>query len=523
MEKKQFTELDPAAPEILHEMAGQEQSRADLGTEKKPTEKETQTIIVKMDESREEDGIDLLSTISNMGKRWKIFRYLLILAVCVGFLIAAAITGIRGIAGGGSYASAVVAFSFQGIDEGLDPNQGLFDVNKLKSTLVINNALKDLGFTEINVEEIRSNIKLEGVIPDSVKQQIAVINTVAEDAAEYYVNIEDLDYFPSRYTVTLQRCKGMSGSETRELLDAILLSYREFFMDSYADISVLGTAISVLDVETYDYLQAADMIENSIDTMQAYVNAKQEEAPDYRANATGLSFSDLANSIDSIKQLDLNNFISFVQSNNLTKDAGVQIDYYNYQISQYNLEIQELHSQLTDVETTIKNYEKDPVIVMSNQDSVAQTTQKNEYYDTLLKKKLELNEKISALNTEMNKSYAITLSLNNNTQTTNQEDYTYVDSLLKGLVDTVDTWSGLVQKTAEEYYATNKYASAYRISIPAQYTSVGGVGELVKLFLICGGIGAILVFVFWGIYGVREELKRIRKNETYTDHIFDLD
>lgn len=519
MEKQQFDEIDLTDIDF---------SEADYMPETSEREKilpeiEGHTIILKVDENGEEDIIDLLGVMDHMGRRWKIFRYVLLSAICVGILTAAVITGAKGLFGEGSYASAVISFSFDGIDSGLDPSGGLFDVNKIKSTQVIDNALAELGWSGQNVEEIRSNIKLEGVIPDSVKQQIAVINTVAEDAAEYYSNIEDLDYFPSRYTVTLHKCKGMSGSETRELLDAILLSYREFFMDSYADTSVLGTAVSVLNVESYDYLQAADMIENGIDTMQAYVDAKQEQAPGFRANSTGLSFSDLSSSIYALKQLDLNNFISFVQSNNLTKDAGVQVDYYNYQIKQYSLEIQELQSQLADVERTIQSYEKDPVIVMSNQDSVTETSQKNAYYDELLAKKLTLNQKISALNTDMNRAYEIAHSLNNNAQEAKEEDYAYADTMLQGLLGTVDSWSGLVQKTAEEYYETELYASAYRIAIPAQYTSVGGLGEMLTTMIACSGIAALLVLIIWAALGIKEEMLKVHRNETYTDDFTEMD
>lgn len=475
------------------------------------TGKDSRTIILRMDERDGDEALDLVNVMHNMGSRFGIFRYLFIIAVCAGFLAAALVTAARGILGGG-YASAVVTFSYDGIDEGLDPNGGIFDINKLKSTAVINAAVGELGWTGIDTEEIRSGLELEGVMPDSVKQRISVINTVAEDAAEYYTNIQDLDYFPSRYTVTLHRCGGMSGRETRELLDAILYSYREYFMDSYADTSVVGTATAVLDADTYDYLQAADMIENEIDTMRAYVEAKQEQAPDFRASSTGLSFRDLYSSINSIKRLDLNNFISFVQSNNLTKDAGTQIDYYNYQIRQYGLEIRELQSQLSDVERTIAGYEKDPVIVVGSQESVTETHRTNEYYDTLLSRKLKLNEEISALNTELDRAYTLASSLNEGSVTAREEDFEYADSLQRGLLETVGAWSELVRRTAEEYYETELYAGAYRIAIPAQYSSVGSLGELVRLMLACGGTGAVLVLVVWGAYGLVGELARMRES-----------
>lgn len=318
------------------------------------TEVNARTVILQVEPNdREEEGIDLLNIAGHMKQKGRLFAYILVTAVCIGWIAAVLSQGLQGILGEKSYATAVINFSFDGIDEGLDPSGGIFDVTKLKSTTVIHDALKELGWENGNVEEIRSNLKMEGVIPDSVKQKIAVINTVAEDAAEYYATIGDLNYFPSQYTVTLYRCRGMSGDETRELLDAILLSYRKYFMDSYAGMTALGFATQVLDVSAYDYLQASDMIANEINVIEDYVEAKAEEAPDFRANCTGLSFGDLASSIATVRRLDLSNFISFVQANNLTRDAGVQVDYYNYQIKQYNLEIHELQTQRSNVERII--------------------------------------------------------------------------------------------------------------------------------------------------------------------------
>jgi len=468
-----------------------------------------QKIILQVDKDGEEDALDLINVAGNMGKSWKFFAYFLVFAVCIGFFVAALSVGVNGLFGSGSYATAVITFSFDGIDEGLDPNGGLFQVNKVKSTAVINAALEELGWEEKDVEEIRANLKLEGNIPESVKQQIAVINTVAESSPEYYANIEELNYFPSQYTVTLSRCKGMSGDETRELLDAILSAYREYFMDSYADTSVLGVAVDVLNVENYDYMQASEIIGNQIDTMQEYVDAKVKQAPDFRANSTGLSFSDLSSSIQAIRRLDLNNYNSFIQSNNLTKDAGTQVDYFNYQIRQYNFEIQELQNQLANVERMITEYEKDPVIVMSNQESVTETTQTSEYYDRLLEQKLDLSRQISERNTDLNEAYAMITSLNNGSAG-QEKDYAYADSLLEGLLATVKGWTELVQKTTEEYYEAELYANAYRISIPAQYTSVGGLGELIKRMALCGGVGALIVFVCWAAAGLKTEIVRMR-------------
>lgn len=499
--------VPPAPPDEVPGRKAKTEAKREKQGEKNP-----RTVILQVENNEgEEEAIDLVNIAGYMKQKWKFFAYVLVIAVCTGFILAVAVQGLQGIFGEKSYATAVINFSFEGIDEGKDPSGGLFDVTKLKSTTVINDALEELGWDGGNVEEIRANLKIQGVIPDSVKQQIAVINTVAEDAVEYYTTIEDLNYFPSQYTVTLQRCKGMSGDETRELLDAILLSYRKYFMDSYAGMTALGFAMEVLDVRAYDYMQASDMIGNELDVIEDYVEAKAQEAPNFRANSTGLTFGDLASSISTVRRLDLNNFISFVQTNNLTRDAGVQIDYYNYQIKQYNLEIQELQTQRSNVDRTIEAYEKNPVIVMSNQESVTETTQTDEYYNSLLQQKLDLNREISELNTALNETYDMVNALNASEQSLKEEDYAYADSLLDSLLTTVESWGKLVQQTTEEYFEAELYANAYRISIPAQYSAMGGIGELAKKMVLFGAVAALLVVILWGMAGLKDEIMRGRK------------
>ena len=100
--------------------------------------------------------IDLVNIAGYMKQKWKFYLYLLMIAVCVSLIAAVASLGLQAVFGGKSRAEAVINFSFDGIDEGRDPSGGLFDVTKIKSTVVINDALEELGWSDQNVEEIRA-------------------------------------------------------------------------------------------------------------------------------------------------------------------------------------------------------------------------------------------------------------------------------------------------------------------------------------------------------------------------------
>ena len=479
-------------------------------------DKDLQRIYLQVNQEDEEETIDLLNVAGRMGKKKKLFGYLLVLAICIGIILGAVVTGAKALTGSTSYANAVISFSYDGIDQGQDPNGGALDVTKIKSTPIISAALENLQMKDVDVEDVRSAMKITGVMPDSVKQEIAVINTVAEDAAEYYTNISDLDYFPSQYVVRLNKIKGLKAEQTTELLNAILSAYRDYFLETYANTDVLSLSTNVINYEDYDYLQAADMLTNQIDLMKNYVDARAEEAGTFRANSTGLSFGDLSNSIETVRTLDLGNFISYVQSRNLTKDAAIRVDYYQYQIEQYNLKLQEVQAQLSNVEKSIADYEKDPVIVMSNQDSVTTTEQKNAYYDELVKQKLQLTKQIASINTNLNENYTRLNALADIVNGGSEEEIAHADTLLANLINTINSWGELVQNTTEEYYNTSRYADAYQISVPAQYTSTGGLMSVAKTMILCTGVLVLLVVLLWCYVGLKDEIEAERKKKAKT-------
>lgn len=476
-------------------------------------DKDLQRIYLQVNQEEDEETIDLLNVAGRMGKKKKLFGYMLMLAVCIGVVLGTVIVGFKALTGNSSYANAVISFSYDGIDQGQDPNGGALDVTKIKSTPIVSAALENLQMKDVDVEDVRSAMKITGVMPDSVKQEIAVINTVAEDAAEYYTNISDLDYFPSQYVVRLNKIKGLKAEQTSELLNAILSAYRDYFLETYANTDVLSLSTNVINYEDYDYLQAADMLTNQIDLMQNYVDARAEEAGTFRANSTGLSFGDLSNSIETIRTLDLGNFISYVQSRNLTKDAAIRVDYYQYQIEQYNLKLQEVQAQLSNVEKSITDYEKDPVIVMSNQDSVTTSEQKNAYYDELVKQKLELTEQIASINTSLNENYTRLNALADIVNGGSEEEIAHADTLLANLINTINSWGKLVQNTTEEYYNTSRFADAYQVSVPAQYTSTGGLMSVAKTMILCTGVLVLLVVLLWCYDGLKDEIKAQRKKK----------
>lgn len=471
-------------------------------------------------ENPEDNGqqIDIVNVVTDMKKKKRMYGYLLVFAVCIGVCLGLIVAGVQYLIGKSSYARAVISFQYEGIEDGLDPNGAAFDVNKIKAPVVIEDALTTLGITDISVEDIRKNIVIEGVIPEDAVERITVIKEMALEDASNYEKILDVSYFPSQYIIYLYKDSFMSGTDTTAILNAVLESYRTYFMDTYANTEVLTVTSNLIDYKEYDYAESIDMLESQIEIMIDYVAERKEQAADFRSANTGLSFGDIETSLRTVEEIDLANLISYVENTTLSKDKIRMKEYYEYKIRKCNMKLSELQVQLTTVQNTIDTYAKDPVVIVSSQESTQELTQTNEYYDKLIEQKLNLNKQIAATNTELNEAYELLNSLNSSTKKNTQEEYDYADAMLEKVAETLAEWVTLTEDTTEEYYSTTLFSNAYKIAVPAKYQANGGIMQMAKYVIICAAVMVFLVLIIWCMDGLKIELMAMRERDKQSEY-----
>ena len=460
-----------------------------------------------------ETELDLINIFSHMGKKKKLMAYLLTLAILVGAAAGVLYSGFEHMSGKGSYARALVTFQFEGIESGISPNGSAFDVSMLKSPNVIQNALTELGLDEIYTDSVRRNIVIQGVIPEDAVEQITTFEKMAEKDASKYEKILDVSYFPSQYIIYLYDDGTFSPRELTEILDGIIVSYRQYFMDTYANTEVLTVTSNLLSGSDYDYGESVDLVKTQIDIMLSYVNEKLEEAPDFRSSQTGLSYEDIVTALQFVQSVDISKLSSFVESNALTKDKNRQIEYYEYMIRECSNKISELQTQLESVTNTINNYEKDPVVVVSSSDSTLEYGEKNAYYDTLVNQKISLNKQISVQNTSLNEYYLQLNSLQAHETANDQSQYDYADGLLQRLDTTISSWVTLIEQTTEEYYKTTLFSNAVKASVAPQYYMDGGIVHIAKNIIIAAGALVLLVLIWWFFDATKTEIGEMRRRE----------
>ncbi|QFJ56346.1 hypothetical protein [Pseudobutyrivibrio xylanivorans] len=459
--------------------------------------------------------IDLFNVFGLMGQMKKLVSLLLILAILVGAVLGVLYSGFEHLSGKGSYARAMVTFQFEGIDQGLDPNGASFDVNLIKSPYVIQNALDEIGgYSENYIETIRQNISIQGVVPKDAVEKITTIEKMAEKDATQYEKVLDVAYFPSQYIVYLYDDGTFSPKEMTQILDQILLSYKQYFLDTYANTNALTVTSNLLKEDDYDYGESVDLVKTQIQLMLSYVNEKMVEAPDFRSSRTGLSFEDIVTALQFVQDVDLARLTSFIESSSLTKERNRQLEYYQYMIRETSNKIAEKQTQLESIENTIASYQKDPVVIVSGADSTLEYGEKSEYYDDMISKKTAINKEISELNTRLNEYYIKYNALvEHEAISSSTSEYEYADKLLAKLDDTIASWVAQIEETTQEYYSTTLYSNAVKIAVAPQYYVDGGIVHIAKNMAVPAGVLVLLVLIWWFGHGVREELKTSKKKE----------
>ena len=135
-------------------------------------------ITIKNQEGNKEMMIISLSSILSHLKKY--FVIWLVFAIIAG-VVATAFSGFKTLVAKPSI-TALVSFTYKGVEKGLDPAGRTFDVNSIKSPTVIEGALSSLDIDIENLDNIRKNISIDGIIPEDAVNRITAYKNIYETA-----------------------------------------------------------------------------------------------------------------------------------------------------------------------------------------------------------------------------------------------------------------------------------------------------------------------------------------------------
>lgn len=464
--------------------------------------KEDRNLNITIKNQQEENDNEVVVSISTVLK--KLRKYLLIwIVIAVLFVVFA-----FGYATITTHVSkqplvALISFSFDGVEKGVDPNGDNFDVNTVKSPAVIEAALTDLGMDLTNLEPVRQGIKFQGIKPKDAVDRITLYDKVVENNGNVNAveRILDTSYFPTQYKVTFDyNGTALSDDQAVEVFNAVLDQYQTYFYERYGYNESLGNAVTSINYEDYDYSEAVDVFKNSLQTLENYIkDISTDENKRFRSSATGYTFGDLDEAVKTVQSIDLDKISSYVTVNNLTKDKDEALAYYEFRIKELNRNKAQYEEQIAAYETSIEKYQKDQIVIFGTggDNTDTQSTVASEQYDKMIQEKNRLASTLAYTKQQIDYCKDRQEALKNNPvgSTAKTEK---VETSLADLNKKIELLVDLVNRTSDDYYRNVTFKNAYTVLVPATNTATDKMSHIIENakqpLIILEAIGFVVFF-----------------------------
>lgn len=438
-------------------------------------------ITIKNQEEKENEVVVSISTVLK-----KLRKYVLIwLVVAVLFVVFS--LGYATITTHVSKPSlvALISFSYNGIEKGLDPNGRKFEVTSVKNPAVIEAALDELGMDMTNLEPIRQGIAFEGIKPKNAVDRITLYDKVLDTNGNVSAveKILETTYFPTQYKVFFNYNEtSLSDSEAVEVFNMMLDKYQNYFYETYGYNESLGSAVTTINYADYDYSEAVDVFDNSLTTLEKYVRQlSKEDTTRFRSAETGYTFDDLYESIRTVESIDLDKISSYVTVNNLTKDKDEALAYYEYRIKALNRSKAQYEEEIASYDASIAAYQKDQIIVFGNgtDNTNTESTLASEQYDKMIQAKNDIATSLAQTKQSINYYKERQESLKNNPVGSSSKTEK-VEADLASLNEKITALVDIVNKTSDDYYRNVTFKNAYSVLVPATNTATDRISHIIE-------------------------------------------
>ena len=244
-------------------------------------------------------------------------------------------------------ASEVIHYNDEQAEKGLAPTGDKLDVNEIKSSAVMSKVVDRMGLTGIySVDSLISRID---ITPIEDQDKVAQKDAKLEEGEEYI-------YEPSTFIVSFAATSGEGADFARTILDETLDVYFERFSQKYVNVAPANNTIENLNKNDYDFIEMMELIDTSIDTTLTTLYQRIEQNTYYRSTETGVSFSELVDDFNYLRQVKVSALFSKIYKYQITKNKPVLISDYTTRIDSNNISNEKDKSIVEDVVTVIDAY-----------------------------------------------------------------------------------------------------------------------------------------------------------------------
>lgn len=282
-------------------------------------------------------------------KNFQILRYLkkllpIIIVIC---LLATYVVYFKLSSSNTYIASEVIHYNDEQAEKGLAPTGEKLDVNEIKSSAVMSRVVDKMGLTGIySVDSLISRID---ITPIEDADKVAQKDAKLEEGEEYV-------YKPSTFIVSFAATSGEGPDFARTVLDEILDVYFEQFSQKYVNVAPANNTIENLNKNDYDFIEMLELIDTSIDNTLATLYQRIDQNNYYRSTETGVSFAELADDFNYLRQVNVSSLFSKIYKYQITKNKSVLVSDYTTRIDNNNISNEKDESLIEDIVTVIDAY-----------------------------------------------------------------------------------------------------------------------------------------------------------------------
>ena len=280
-------------------------------------------------------------------KEFQLLRYLRTFAYLIALITVLGCVGVYRFAWSNQTYTASIILEYVNTNaaEGLTPAGTALDVSEIYSASVVTEAIKKLGL-DTSVESIRSGITVTPVIPEDEETRKQAL---LEEGEEY-------EYFPTQYEVSFTGDSDTSYSYATDVLNAVVDCYLLQYSTKYIDDVSFPQNASNVSVEKYDYIECAQMLQESCNQIVGYLSQRAEGYPNFRSVQTGYSFDDLQDEYEYIRDNQLQKTYTIILNNRIVKDQDVLVTKYENALQLARIELQNCNTTLEKTGNLIRQF-----------------------------------------------------------------------------------------------------------------------------------------------------------------------
>ena len=251
------------------------------------------------------------------------------------------------------------------------------------------------------------------------------------------------------------------------------------------------------------------------DQLYDYCDNKLDATKAYRSWRTGRSLTDWMETLETVRDVNVEYLYSYVYTNSIVKDKKTMTTNYQYQLRDAKTQLDVVNENIETVRQILEQYKNDEIYVsMQESDAAKSTKTTTDYYNQLILQQTRNYEQARKLETTITDLEDKIASLTANTVRTQDEKEALVEANLElsNAVSTAHAVYDAISAHMEELMESPLYTT-YAEHSAALGKQQNFLAASLKMIIIGVVAGAVIGFALWLLSGLAPEFTHKKEND----------